>query len=136
MTEPTTGRPTRPDGVRRVRRSRRERMIGGVCGGIAAAVGVDPLLLRIAAVALVLSGGFGVLAYILAWLLIPEAEAGEDEPHAPPADRHSVAIAAGACLIGLGGLLLRAWLPAIGTQMFWPMLLVASGVLVLVSARR
>ncbi|WP_214401433.1 PspC domain-containing protein [Pseudonocardia lacus] len=130
-----------PGGPRRIRRSRTDRMIGGVCGGIAASLGIDAVLLRIAAVALALSGGVGVLAYVAAWILIPEAGSGDGAddpvPQAPPPSRHSVAIAVGSCLVGMGALLLlRAWVPGLGTHLFWPLVVVAAGILVLVSARR
>lgn len=47
-------------------------MLGGVCAGIARSAGLDPLLLRIALVAVtVLTGGLGVPAYLVAWVLIP-----------------------------------------------------------------
>ena len=137
MTEPTSNRTTLPDGVRRLRRSRDDRMLGGVCGGIAAALGIDPLLLRIAAVALALSGGVGVLAYLIAWIVIPPADGDEPTPQITRATRHSVAITVGACLIGLGALLLlRPWMPWFGAQLFWPLVVAAAGVLILVSARR
>ncbi|HXV92822.1 MAG TPA: PspC domain-containing protein [Pseudonocardia sp.] len=129
---PPGGRP-----VRRLRRSRTDQVVGGVCGGIAHYLGVDPVLLRIAAVALALSGGLGVLAYVVAWIVIPEAEPGEPEEQAPPASRHSVAIAVGAALVALGALLLvREWLPGFGATLFWPLVVVAAGALVLISARR
>ena len=47
-------------------------MIGGVCGGIAAYFNVDPTLIRIIAVVLALVGGGGVIAYLLAWLIMPK----------------------------------------------------------------
>jgi phage shock protein C len=134
MTSPD--RPTLPNRTR-ILRSRDDRMLGGVCGGLAVALGVDPVLLRIVAVALALSGGFGVLAYVIAWIVIPQAGAGELPPVAAGAGRHSLPIAVGAALVGLGALLLlRTWLPWFGANMFWPLVVVAAGVLVLVSARR
>jgi phage shock protein C len=112
-------------------------MVGGVCGGIARYLDVDPVLLRIAAVALALSGGVGVLAYLLAWVVIPDAEGPEPERPAAPAGRGTVAIAVGAAIVGLGGLLiLREWLPGLGAGIFWPLVVIAAGGLVLVSARR
>ena len=134
MTSPE--RPTQPNRTRIVR-SRDDRMLGGVCGGLAASLEIDPVLLRIVAVALALSGGFGVLAYLIAWIVIPQA--GEDEPHptVARAGRHSVAITVGACLIALGSLLLlRSWMPWFGASLFWPLVVVAAGGLVLASARR
>jgi phage shock protein C len=120
-----------------LRRSRRDRVLGGVCGGIARYLDIDPVLLRVAAVALALSGGVGVLAYVIAWVVLPEAPGDEPEPAAPPAGRHAVAIAVGAALVGLGVLLLvRQWMPWFGAEVFWPLVVVAVGALVLTTARR
>lgn len=52
-------------GPRGLRRSRRDRVVAGVCGGVGEYLGVDPVLLRLAAVALTLSGGAGVLTYVM-----------------------------------------------------------------------
>lgn len=55
-------------------RSRRHRMIGGVCGGIADSLGWSPTVVRILYVLLsVLSAGFpGLLVYIVLWIAVPE----------------------------------------------------------------
>jgi phage shock protein PspC (stress-responsive transcriptional regulator) len=53
------------------------KMIAGVAGGIADTLGVEPVLVRIAFVVLTLFGGLGALLYVLGWLLIPPAGAGE-----------------------------------------------------------
>jgi phage shock protein PspC (stress-responsive transcriptional regulator) len=77
--DPTTEQPTpqAPGGPRRIYRSRGDRVIGGVCGGIAKYFNVDPVLVRVGAVALIFLGGAGILAYLAAVLLIPnEGEAG------------------------------------------------------------
>lgn len=60
-------------------RSRQERMIGGVCGGIAEYFGIDPTLIRVAFVVFALAGGPGFIAYIIMLLIVPE------EPRAPEA---------------------------------------------------
>jgi phage shock protein PspC (stress-responsive transcriptional regulator) len=78
--QPTTSQPPEP---RRLYRSRDERIVGGVCGGLAEYFAIDPLIVRIIAVALVFAGGAGFLAYLAAWLLVPEADAD-------PADRGTV----------------------------------------------
>jgi phage shock protein PspC (stress-responsive transcriptional regulator) len=57
-------------------------VIGGVAGGLAEYTGVDALLWRVGFVALAITGGFGVLAYILLWLLMP---AGPPSPYDPAA---------------------------------------------------
>jgi phage shock protein PspC (stress-responsive transcriptional regulator) len=66
---------------RRITRSKDDRLISGVCGGLGRYFGVDPVLFRVAAVALIFFGGAGILLYIAAIFLIPEE--GED----PPASR-------------------------------------------------
>jgi len=58
---------------KRLLRSKSNRMIGGVCGGIGEYVGVDPTLIRLLWVLFAFfSGGAGVLAYVVAWVIIPE----------------------------------------------------------------
>jgi phage shock protein PspC (stress-responsive transcriptional regulator) len=57
----------------RLWRSRQDRMIGGVCGGAAQALGVDSTLLRVALVAVTLLGfGAGALIYLACWMIIPD----------------------------------------------------------------
>lgn len=55
-------------------RSRRHRMIGGVCGGIAESLGWNPTLVRVLYVILsILSAAFpGILVYLLLWIAVPE----------------------------------------------------------------
>ena len=53
-------------------RSRTEKMIGGVCGGIAEYFDVDPTIVRVIWVLVCLAIGSGVLIYIIAYLIIPE----------------------------------------------------------------
>ena len=57
-------------------RSRRHRMIAGVCGGIAEWIGWDPTVVRILYVIVsIMSIAFpGMLVYVIAWLVMPEAE--------------------------------------------------------------
>lgn len=53
-------------------RSKSNRIIAGVCGGLGEYFKVDPTLIRLLWVLLSLSGGAGVVAYIIAWVIIPE----------------------------------------------------------------
>lgn len=123
--------------VRRVRRSRTDRVFGGVCGGLGRYLNVDPILLRIAAVALALSGGLGVLAYLIAWVVIPEEDGAEPATPTPAVDRHGVAVVVGASLVALGALLLvRQVVPWFSSAIFWPIVIVAIGIAVVFSARR
>jgi phage shock protein C len=56
---------------RRIKRSRDDRMLGGVCGGIARHFDIDPVIVRIATVALVCAVGVGAVTYVAAWILMP-----------------------------------------------------------------
>lgn len=53
-------------------RSIDERIVGGVCGGIAEYFRIDPVLVRIIFILLVFGAGTGLLAYIIAWIIVPE----------------------------------------------------------------
>jgi len=68
--------PYMPDLSRPLRRSRTNRMIAGVVGGLAERFGIDPTLLRVIyVVGSVVSAAFpGILVYLLLWVLIPEAD--------------------------------------------------------------
>ena len=57
--------------VKRLYRSADERILGGVCGGIAEYFEVDPVLIRFLWVLWAFLGGMGILAYIIAWIIIP-----------------------------------------------------------------
>lgn len=58
--------------MKKLYRSRSDRKIGGVCGGLAEYMEVDPTLIRLLAVCLVVFGGTGLLAYVIAWVIVPE----------------------------------------------------------------
>ena len=108
---PPPGPPYRPQ----LRRSRTDKMIGGVAGGLAEYSGVDPLLWRVGFVALTFAGGSGILVYLLLWLLMPagppvgegEQEGGwsaprrERAPAGPRSPVPAVTIAALLILIGI-----------------------------------
>lgn len=59
---------------KKLHRSRKDRMIAGVCGGIAEYFDVDPVIIRLIAVVLLLPGGLpGLLPYLILWIVVPEA---------------------------------------------------------------
>ncbi len=59
--------------ARRLYRSRREKVIAGICGGIAEYFGIDPVIPRLLWVLFALGAGLGILAYLVCWLVIPRA---------------------------------------------------------------
>lgn len=71
--------------MRYLRRSLVDRQVAGVCGGIARYLDIDPVLVRVTWVILSVIPGaifLGVLAYLLAWLVIPEAAPGTEPAYA------------------------------------------------------
>ena len=61
-----------PQPYRRLTLSVTNKKIAGVCGGIAEYFGVDPTLVRLAAVVLALLGGSGLFIYLVAWVIMPK----------------------------------------------------------------
>jgi phage shock protein PspC (stress-responsive transcriptional regulator) len=75
--------PYGPPARAQLRRSRTDKILGGVNGGLADYTGIDALLWRVGFVALTLAGGAGVVVYLLLWLLMPAGPpAGTDAPAA------------------------------------------------------
>lgn len=61
--------------MKRLYRSKKERILGGVCAGLGEHLDVDPTVIRLIwAVVSVLSVGTGIIIYILAWIIIPEED--------------------------------------------------------------
>jgi phage shock protein PspC (stress-responsive transcriptional regulator) len=105
--EPTAEKPTAEEptaaGPKRLTRTRGDRVIGGVCGGLGRYFNVDPLLFRIGAVALVFVGGAGILLYLAALLLVPNED--QPAPIAPGAQGRNRALV----IAGVVALLIVAW---------------------------
>jgi len=57
---------------KRLYRSMKDKMIAGVCSGLAVYFNLDPVLMRVIFVALALMGGPGILLYIILWIVMPE----------------------------------------------------------------
>jgi phage shock protein PspC (stress-responsive transcriptional regulator) len=57
--------------ARRLYRSRTEKMLGGVCGGLGELLDIDPTIVRLVFVLLTIWGGAGALIYVILWLIAP-----------------------------------------------------------------
>jgi len=128
---------SRPDGPRRLERSRDDRAVAGVCAGVARYLGVDATVVRVVTVALLAFGGFGAFLYLAAWLLVPEQ--GAERPLLGVIDQRRTVQVAGIVVLAVACVaLLGAWWD-VG---FWfgggPLFLVVCGAAVLwfVSERR
>ena len=60
--------------MKRLYRSRKDRIVGGVCAGLAAYIDADPSLIRLVWIVVTLiSLGTGLIVYLAAWIIIPES---------------------------------------------------------------
>lgn len=118
------------NGPRRLYRSRTDKIIGGVCGGLGEYLEIDPVIVRIVAV-LLLFTGWGLLAYIVAWIIMPMAPEGYQAPHTDGGIKKSTYLP-GFLLILLGVIIIMQqhwyWFD-IGQ--LWPLLLIAVGLVLI-----
>jgi len=141
-------------------RSRTDSVLGGVCGGLGTYFNFDPTLIRLLFVILAVAPGFGIPAYILLWLLVPEesedehtslgdrVRGGADEiaAHArnlgsklqdksgPATPIASFAVGAVLIVVGLGFLLRNlgfTWLNWVARVWMWPSILIVVGLVFL-----
>ena len=61
--------------AKRLYRSIDDKKIAGVCGGLGEYFDIDPTIVRLAWVALILAAGGGIVAYIIAWIIVPKRPA-------------------------------------------------------------
>ncbi|MBI5466779.1 MAG: PspC domain-containing protein [Candidatus Kerfeldbacteria bacterium] len=141
--------------VRRLYRSRTNRILCGVCGGLGEYFNIDPTLVRIIFLVASLGGGFGLILYIILWIIVPEhgqeqrpleqraQTAGEemkDRAQKLAADvqagrPNSAPALIGALLIGFGIIaLVNQFMPIASFSLwhvFWPLVIVGIGVAIL-----
>ena len=149
---------------RKLRRNPMNRVIGGVCSGLADFLGVDVALMRIAFVIAFLFASFGFWLYIILWIVLPESQQTTDngqqsfgqsqgqsqsqsqgQSQSPQSESVSVSkseskvksIFAGAFIILIGLLfLVNNFIPINWVWKLWPLILVAIGVVMIVTARK
>lgn len=69
--------------MKRLYRSRKEQMLGGICGGLGEHLDVDPSIIRLVwLVVTLLSLGTGIIVYLAAWIIIPQSP-GESTEQTP-----------------------------------------------------
>lgn len=132
--------------AKRLYRSRNDKMITGVCAGVAEYFDIDPTLARLGFILLSFAGGSGILAYIIASIVIPEAPAnqgyendvynenGEKVNVDPDQTQKKTKLIVGVGLIGLGGLMFMDnifWWIDKGT--IWALAIIAIGAFMLMS---
>jgi len=138
-------------------RSKSNRMIAGVCGGLGAYLNIDPTFVRLLFILLLFGSQFGFILYLLLWILIPEEGKsysfeedsfgdrvrgmGEDVQHAVSRPHPQAGLILGAGLILVGAVLLLEqlnirWLYWLDFDVFWPLLLIIGGVVLLLRQTR
>jgi phage shock protein C len=144
-------------------RSVTDKMLAGVCGGLAEYFAIDPVIVRLIFVLAVIFGGSGILAYIILWIIIPQKPfiitpfnsnppSGNSQPSDEEKKSESTefnmsalnlnktqsnrSIYAGAFLILLGGIfLLDNFVPHFHFGDFWPLVLIGLGFAIILNAR-
>ncbi|MBN1440317.1 MAG: PspC domain-containing protein [Anaerolineales bacterium] len=149
----------------RLVRSRTDRFLGGVCGGLGKYLGIDPTIVRLIFLLLLLTQGFGFLLYLILWILVPVeggAEAvsgsvgdrlaegmkgvGEDIRHVAQTPHPQAGFWIGVGLIVLGVVLVAErvadmlgleWLTAwMNWSALWPILLIVVGAALIIRGAR
>jgi len=137
--------------MKRLYRSRKNKILAGVCGGIGEYFSIDPVIIRIIAVVLFFWGGSGILAYIIGMIIIPVAPYTEEvqtkkvaktpvvkeKKEAVQSSGDSGALIIGLILVFLGGIFLMKNLPIFDNfywwirhqigHLFWPLVLIFIG---------
>ncbi|MFO7882290.1 MAG: PspC domain-containing protein [Kosmotogaceae bacterium] len=123
--------------MKRLYKSRKEKMIDGVCGGIAEYANVDPTIIRLIFFLLIFAGGAGIILYLIAMIIMPRKPIKEDETvHEEVTEENTeegkkervspesskIILAAIIIVIGIF-LLLNAFLPAGWFTLSWKILL-------------
>jgi phage shock protein C len=146
--------------TKKLYRSRSDRMIAGVCGGLGEYFGIDPTIVRVIFGVFVLVDGIGLLAYIALWLIVPKEgaaeaasvgetvregvteivdraqEVGKELRHTAKGDPARVGIVIGAIMIVVGAIFLMRnlgfpWLRWMRLEVLWPILVIAVGLALL-----
>ena len=122
------------DGMHRLYKSRVDRMLDGVCGGVAEYFNLDSTLVRLAWVLLILVGGMGILLYLVAMVIMPADRREAPAPPAAPRERNSkfwgILLVAVGTVWFLGNLGLPLWHHwwGLAWDVVLPVLLILAGV--------
>jgi phage shock protein C len=127
--------PSAPESIARIRRSKTDRVIAGVCGGLGRYFGVDALWFRLAFVVLAIGGGAGVLLYLIAWLVIPSSDSEPGVAAAVDIGNKGPMIA-GIMLVVAGLVFLINVIAPWFNQFMWPAVLVAAGLALIYTGGR
>lgn len=139
-------------------RSTKDKMLGGVAGGIAEYFDIDSTLIRVLFILVVFLGGSGIIAYIILWVVVPEMpytlpdfntssdesykKDNEEKPGNPfknesEQTKDNKSLWGGLILITMGSLfLLDNYIPRFNFSDYWPLILIGVGVGLLINAKK
>lgn len=113
-------------------RSSKNKIFGGVAGGLGQYFNIDPVFFRILFIVTALSGGIGIIVYLVSWLLIPE-EAGDDQEKKKQSSKNDASTFLGFLILAVGTILLIKNIAQLDLwRQFWPILLIAAGLVLIV----
>ena len=134
---------------RKLSRNPMNRVIGGVCSGLADFFGLDVALVRIAFVIAFLFASFGFWLYIILWIVLPEGQRTIDNGQQPTANSQQPtansqapeskvkSVLAGSFVILIGLLfLINNFIPINWVWKLWPLILVAIGVVMIITSSK
>lgn len=123
-------------------RSVKDRKIAGVAGGIGEYLEIDPAIVRLVWLLAILFGGAGFLAYLIAWIVIPEAKVNTNEennvqektvPSVGKTELTGGLTFLGVLLIVIGiYLLVKQFIPFGLVNYFWPIIIISLGIFLLI----
>lgn len=150
--EPKAEKNHPPQGTRTLYRSRDNSVIAGVAGGLGEYFSLDPVIIRLLFVLAAIFGGFGIPAYIVLWIILPEEPTGEIASEdtvkknvnqmkgkaetlvggfrGEGAEGRTRTVL-GAILIGLGVMFVLENFGFFRADIFWPLVLVVLGIFLL-----
>ena len=126
---------------KKLQRDTRNKVIGGVCAGLANYFGMDASLLRLLLALMVLFAGSGFWLYIILWIVMPAGDPQVTMENgdaimsdiSEPTKINKGSLVIGLILIGLGGLgLLHRFVPSFSWQMLWPIFLIVLGIILII----
>jgi phage shock protein PspC (stress-responsive transcriptional regulator) len=126
---------------KKLQRDTRNKVIGGVCAGLANYFGMDASLLRLLLALMILFAGSGFWLYIILWIVMPAGDPQVTRENgdaimsdiSKPTKINKGSLVIGLVLIGLGGLgLLHRFVPSFSWQMLWPIFLIVLGIILII----
>lgn len=126
---------------KKLQRDTRNKVIGGVCAGLANYFGMDASLLRLLLALMILFAGSGFWLYIILWVVMPAGDPQMTMENGDaimsdiiePTKVNKGSLVIGLILIGLGALgLLHRFVPSFSWQMLWPVFLIVLGIILII----